>query len=107
MKTLKILFAAFCASALFVSCSPSAEKLAKEYQKLATELAQAKIDGDEEKCEKLMEQMADLNEKIMKLAEKKTEKAMKKAEKETEEAMKKAEKGLEKAGKEIEKAFDL
>lgn len=76
------------------SCSPSAEELAKKYKELTVELAQAKLDGDEKKAEKIMKEMEALDEKIGDAAEKELKKAKKDVEK-----------GAKKAGKEVEKAF--
>lgn len=97
MKIRRIFTAALMVAAMsaMCSCTPSAEELAKKYKELTVELAQAKLDGDEKKAEKIMDEMEALNEKMEDAAEKELKKAKKDVEK-----------SAKKAGKEIEKAFD-
>lgn len=95
VNSLKVVLLAALMSALCISCSPSAEEMAKEYQVLASELAQAKLAGDEDKVEAIKEEMEDLNEKIVRETKKNARKTGKKVEKKA-----------KKAAKDVEKAFE-
>lgn len=92
---LKVVLLTMLMSALCVSCSPSAEEMAKEYQKLAAELTQAKLAGDEDRAEAVMEEMEDLNENIARETKKNLKKTGKKVEKKAKKVAKDAENAFE------------
>lgn len=95
MKMLFRIMVVAAALAVCCSCQPSASELAKEYQQLTKELAQARLAGDDEAVERIKDKMDDLNERIEDAAEREAKKAKKEIKK-----------GAKKLGNEIEDAFE-
>lgn len=93
MKTVRFIAAA-AVILMAASCGPDADKMAQEYKELATELAKAKLDGDERKVEKIKKEMAELNEEIAEAAGKEAKKTAKKVGKEADKAAKDVEKEI-------------
>lgn len=88
MKALRFIVAAFLTLSVAASCQPSAEELAKQYKDLAVELAQAKLNGDDDKADDIKKKMEVLNARIERLAKKEVKKAKKDVENAIEDILK-------------------